>query len=312
MREGELLPVEYFHVIFTMPKEIARIAFQNKKIVYGILFKASWETLRQIGKDQKHLGAEIGALSVLHTWGQNLQHHPHVHWVIPGGGISHNGSEWIPCRKKFFLPVRILSRLFRGIFLCHLKRAFEHGELSFFGEIKYLRGPDAFRAYLAPLYKEDWFVYCRPPFGSPAQVLKYLSRYTHRVAISNYRLVDVKDGKVSFHWKDYAKGCRLRTLTLTAEEFLRRFLLHVLPSGLVRIRHFGFLANRGRKERLALCRRLLMPHDIEVRSGEEDSHKEEDHGCRICPNCKRGTMVILTCFRPGQRISIGLVRIDSS
>jgi hypothetical protein len=312
MREGELLPVQYFHVIFTMPKEIARIAFQNKKTVYGILFKASWEALYQIGKVPRFLGAKIGGVSVLHTWGQNLQHHPHVHWVIPGGGISDDGERWVSCRKQFFLPVRILSRLFRGKFLHHLKSAYESGKLSFFGEIKRLEDPEAFRVHLAPLYKEDWFVYCRPPFGSPAQVMKYLSRYTHRVAISNYRLVDVKDGKVSFYWKDYAKGCRRRTLTLTAEEFLRRFLLHVFPCGLVRIRHFGFLANRCRKEKLDLCRRLLMPHDIEVRSDHGDSFDEEEQECRVCPSCKKGSMVMIAFFDPGQEISIGPIRIDSS
>jgi hypothetical protein len=311
-RAGELLPVEYFHVIFSVPKEVASIAFQNKKTVHGILFRAAWETLRQIASNPKYLGAEIGGLLILHTWGQNLEHHPHIHCVIPGGGLSNDRSQWISCPKGFFLPVRILSRLFRGKYLHHLKKAFEQGKLSFFGDIENLKHPETFRAHLAPLYKKDWFVYCRPPFGSPAQVLKYLSRYTHRVAISNYRLVDLKEGQVSFLWKDYAKECQCRVLTLTAEEFLRRYLLHILPGGLVRIRHFGFLANRCRKEKLDLCRRLLVSQERETESNTDGLLTEEDLTCKTCPNCKIGTMILISSFGPGQIISVVTAQIDSS
>jgi hypothetical protein len=307
-REQEILPVEYFHVIFSMPKEIARIAFQNKKVVYDLLFRAVRETLREAAADPSHLGAQIGGILILHTWGQNLEHHPHVHCVIPGGGISPDGSSWIPCRKGFFLPVRLLSRLFRGKFLHHLKAAYTQKNLSFWGEIDFLGDLEAFQAYLSPLYKKDWFVFCRPPFGSSSQVLKYLSRYTHRVAISNYRIADISKGNVTFFWRDYAHGCRRRVLTLTASEFIRRFLLHVLPKGLVRIRHFGFLANRTRQNKIALCRSLLG-----VRPPESpDLLHEEIAPCRICPHCKKGTMIMVSSFSPCLSSAAATPGIDSS
>ena len=256
-READLLPVKYFHVVFTVPQEIAAIALQNKRVVYQILFRASSETLLQIAADPKHLGAQIGFHSVLHTWGQKLLHHPHVHCVVPGGGLSPNRSSWISSSGKFFLPVRVLSPVFRGKFLERLRHAYERGELTFRGSLAHLEEPAAFQARLAATYENDWIVYAKPPFGGPQQVLKYLARYTHRVAISNRRLIAFKDREVSFSWKDYANGGRRRVMTLGALEFIRRFLLHVLPKGFVRIRHYGFLANRVRRERIDLCRTLL-------------------------------------------------------
>jgi len=236
-RAEDLLPVEYFHVVFTVPDAVARIALQNKKVMYDILFKASSRTLKKIGADPKHLAARLGFIGLLHTWGQNLQHHPH------GGGFSPDGTRWISCPPGFFLPVRVLSRLFRGIFLELTRKAFQRGQLSFQGHLAPLADPDAFAAFLDPAYRKNWVVYAKPPFGGPAQVLKYLARYTHRVAISNQRLVGFHDSKVSFRWKDYAHANRPRVMTLSAIEFIGRFLLHVLPKGFVRIRHFGFLAN---------------------------------------------------------------------
>ena len=297
-RQDELLPVEYYHVVFTLPHEFAPLAQQNKKVVYDLLFRAAAETLQQVAADPKHLGAEIGCLFVLHTWGQNLDHHPHVHCIVPGGGISPDGSRWISCKPGFFLPVRILSRLFRGKFLHHLRRAFSDGKLTFHGHLAHLADPVDFRSYLAPLYEKDWVVYAKAPFGGPQHVLHYLSRYTHRVAIANSRLLSLKDGHVSFTWKDYAHGCRQRVMSLSAVEFLRRFLLHLLPKGFVRIRHYGFLANRHRAKKLGLCRQLIdVPQQISP--GEEQT--SDDHGT-ACPKCKRGTMVRILSFAPGESV----------
>jgi len=258
-RKSELLPVEYFHVVFTVPEPIARIAFYNQEVVYGILFRAAAETLLTIARDPNHLGAEIGFFAILHTWGQNLLHHPHVHCVVPGGGLSPGYERWIGCRPGFFLPVRVLSSLFRRLFLEALNTAFAGAKLQFFGEIEELKDPAKFIAYLAPVRKQQWVVYAKPPFGGPQQVLEYLGRYTHRVAISNQRLLAMDNGEVTFQWKDYRQKEKhnSRTLTLPADEFLRRFLIHILPPRFQRIRHFGFLANRYRKEKLALCRQLL-------------------------------------------------------
>ena len=257
-RQGELLPVEYFHVVFTVPEEIARIAFYNKRVVYGILFQAAAQTLLTIARDPKYLGAELGFFGILHTWGQNLLHHPHVHFVIPGGGISPD-PEWVRCRPGFFLPVRVLSRLFRRLFLAALREAFAKTQLRFFGDLKGLTDSDAFENYLTPVRSAEWVVYAKKPFGGPGKVLDYLGRYTHRVAISNNRILDISHRQVRFQWKDYRSRNkqRSRVMTLTAEEFIRRFLLHTLPAGFQRIRYFGFLANRFRKQKLDLCRRLL-------------------------------------------------------
>jgi hypothetical protein len=256
-RQAELLPTQYFHVVFTMPPAVAEIAFQNKPIVYGILFKAAAETLRAIAADPKHLGAEIGLVAVLHTWGQNLHHHPHVHCVVPGGGPSLDGTCWVSCRPGFFLPVRVLSRLYRRLFLESLQAAFETGELGFFGELAHVREPAAFAKLIGEMSQIEWVVYAKPPFGGPEQVLAYLGRYTHRVAIANSRLVAIEDGQVAFRWKDYRHHDKAKVMTLAADEFIRRFLLHTLPDGFHRIRHYGFLANGHRAAKLDLCRRLL-------------------------------------------------------
>jgi hypothetical protein len=259
-RKSELLPVEYFHVVFTVPEEVARIAFYNGEVAARILFQTAAETLLTIAGDPKHLGAAIGFFAVLHTWGQNLLYHPHVHCVVPGGGLSPGYERWVSCRPGFFLPVRVLSRLFRRLFLEALQAAFNSGELQFPGEIEALKEPSAFTIYLAPLKEKEWVVYAKPPFGGSVQALEYLGRYTHRVALSNQRILDVKDGQVTFQWKDYRSKHKQksRTMTLRADEFIRRFLIHTQPPGFQRIRHYGFLANRCRKEKLTLCRRLIV------------------------------------------------------
>ena len=256
-RARDLLPVEYFHVVFTIPPALAQIALQNKKVMYDILFKASAETLKAIAADPKHLGAELGFIGLLHTWGQPLQHHPHIHYVVPGGGLSPDGTKWVSCRPGYLLPEAVLRRLFRGKFLALTRRAFDRGELSFQGGLASLAESKDFAAHLAPTYEIEWNVYVKPPFGGPARVLKYLAGYTHRVAISNQRLLSLENGVVRFRWKDYAHGNRPRVMSLSAVEFIRRFLLHVLPKGYVHIRHFGFLANSVRGKKLSRCRELL-------------------------------------------------------
>ena len=262
-RQSELLPVEYFHVVFTLPEPISAIAFYNQAVVYRILFAAA-ETLTTLGRDSTHLGAELGFFAVLHTWGQNLLHHPHLHCVVPGGGLSPDRLRWICCPPGFFLPVRVLSRLFRRLFLQALAIAFAEGKLQFFGDLERLRDPTAFAAYLEPCRRSEWVVYAKPPFGGPRQVLAYLSRYTHRVAISNQRLVSLEAGQVTFDWKDYRHPQKTKRMTVAADEFIRRFLLHVLPPGFQRIRHFGLLANRHRQEKLSLCRKLLTTPAVEL------------------------------------------------
>ena len=258
-RQADLLPVEYYHVVFTLPEPISAIAYTNKTEIYRLLFDVTAETLTTIAADPKHLGAQIGATLVLHTWGSALTHHPHVHGIVPGGGISRNGEHWVACRRGFFLPVRVLSRLFRRRFLEELEKLHHAGRLQFFGEHAGLAEASAFRRWLAPLRSCEWVVYAKRPFAGPEAVLAYLSRYTHRVAISNRRLVAMNDDGVSFRWKDYrAKGqTRHKTMTLAPEEFMRRFLLHVLPSGFHRIRHYGLLANARRRGNLARVRALL-------------------------------------------------------
>ena len=253
-RRSELLPVEYFHVVFTLPQEIAAIAYQNKARVYDMPFRATAETLRTIAADPKHLGAEIGFIAILHTWGQNLLHHPHVHCMVPGGGLSSDVQRWIACRPGSFLPVRVLSRLFRRLFrrlfLAMLQQAFAAGSLKFHNALAELEDPGTFARYLTPTARAEWVVYAKPPFGGPERVLEYLGRYTHRVAIANSRLVEFADGQVAFRWKDYRHASRQKVMRLEAGEFVRRFLLHVLPSGFQRIRHSGWLANRSRAAKL--------------------------------------------------------------
>jgi len=256
-RKAELLPVPYFHVVFTLPAQIGAIAYQNKAKVYGLLFKAAADALITIAADSKHLGVDIGVTAVLHTWGQNLDHHPHLHCIVPGGGISPDGKSWVRCRPAFFLPVRVLSRLFRRLFLEGLQALHVAGQLQFFNYLAHLNDASAFRAYLAPLRKTEWVVYAKRPFAGPSQVLSYLARYTHRVAISNNRLVSMDGGKIRFGWKDYRDNGKRKTMTLEAGEFIRRFLLHVLPDGFHRIRHYGLFANGHRAEKLALSRKLL-------------------------------------------------------
>jgi hypothetical protein len=258
-RQADLLPVEYFHVVFTLPQQIAVVAYQNKAVVYGLLFEAAAETLKRIGGDPKHLGAEIGFTAVLHTWGQTLTHHPHVHCIVPGGGLSPDGKTWIACRPGYFLAERVLSSLFRGVFLGKLVAAYVDKRLEFFSDLAHLAEKSAFSAYLAPLWRLDWVVDCKQPFAGPEQVLRYLSRYTHRVAISDHRLVEVADDGVTFSWKDYSDSSRIKLMTLSPAEFMRRFLLHVLPDGFQRIRHYGFLANGNRQAKLARIRELLPP-----------------------------------------------------
>jgi hypothetical protein len=297
-RQSELLDCEYFHVVFTVPEEIATIAYQNKEVVYGILFRATAETLRTIAADPKHLGAEIGFFAVLHSWGSNLLHHPHLHCVVPGGGLSPDGTCWVSCRPGFFLPVRVLSRLFRRLFLEHLQNAFDSGELQFFSTLEHLRDPREFARYLTPLRNAEWVVYAKPPFAGPEQVLDYVGRYTHRVAISNNRLLDIEAGQVRFRYKDYRNQDQQKTMALSADEFIRRFLLHALPDGFQRIRYYGFLGNRYRQEKLARCRQLLrMPPAAE--SGEppqdyRDRHQElTGTSLRECPVCHRGRMFMV-------------------
>jgi len=310
-RSKELLPVSYVHVVFTLPHELSWLALQNKKVIYDLLFRASAATLLEIAADPKHLGAEIGFLSVLHTWGQNLQHHPHIHCVIPSGGLSPDHQHWIHPRYAFFLPVKVLSRVLRGKFIAGLKRAFRHGELAFPGSLHSLAGEKAFHAFLRPLFRKDWVVYAKRPFGGPEHVLHYLARYTHRVAISNHRLVSVADGKVAFRWKDYAHGSKQRKMILTAEEFLRRFMLHVLPRGFVRIRFSGFLANRHRKELLPLCQWLL---ESAPPQRSEAAVSSEPKPTWLCPHCG-GPMVLiekLTAQQISRRSAGRRVLVDSS
>src|SRR5205085_5602989 len=255
-RRLDLLPVPYFHVVFTVPALVAAIALQNKTVVYDILFNAAAETIRVISADPKHLGAETGMIALLHTWGQTLTHHPHVHCIVPGGGLASDG-RWIGCRPAFFLPVRVLSRLYRRLFLERLRAAFDKGELEFFGNLVGLIEASAFTRYIAPLHKIEWNVYAKRPFGGPKQVLEYLGRYTHRVAIANSRLIACENGRVHFRWKDYRADNHSKVMTLEADEFMRRFLLHVLPKGFRRIRHIGFLANSCRTAKLATIRAAL-------------------------------------------------------
>ena len=297
-RQAELMPVPYFHVVFTLPAPAAEIAFQNKGTVYAILFKAAAETLRTIAADPKHLGAEIGTVAVLHTWGQTLQHHPHIHCVVPGGGLSPDGSRWIACRPGFFLPVRVLSRLFRRLFVEQLQGAFERGELGFFGDLAGLAHPAAFARRIADLRRDAWVVYAKRPFGGPEQVLAYLGRYTHRVAIANSRLVSVTDTAVTFRWRDYRHHGKAKVMTLDAQEFIRRFLLHTLPDGFHRIRHYGFLANGHRAHKLALCRTLLVAAPAATPTQPmDDRSRTAAAAFDLCPRCG-GSMVTLAGLTP--------------
>jgi hypothetical protein len=291
-RSEDLLPVPYFHVVFTLPHDLSALALQNKKLLYDLLFDATADTLMEIAADPKHLGAKIGFLAVLHTWGQNLQHHPHLHCVVPAGGLPPDHSRWIRAPTSFFLPVRVLSKVFRGKFVDGLKRLFRANKLALHGSLQPLADSKQFRKFLRQLFRNDWVVYAKRPFRGPEYVLQYLARYTHRVAISNHRLIAHEDGKVSFRYKDYAHGGKKRKMTVTADEFLRRFLLHVLPRGLVRIRHFGFLANRSRSRLLAICRQLLS--DAPLARSPTCVAPPQREWC--CPSCG-GAMIIVERLR---------------
>ena len=301
-REAELLPVPYFHVVFSLPAKIADIAYQNKAAIYDILFKASAETMITIAADPKHLGARIGVLSVLHTWGSALNHHPHVHMIVPGGGISLDGARWVACRPDFLLYVGVLSRLFRRLVLEKLTAAHSAGELQFFSRHAALANTRAFAAYLAPLRNSKWVVYCKRPFAGPEQVLRYLARYTHRVAISNRRLLSLDDKSVTFKWKDYRLEGRERyqVMTLTTHEFIRRFLMHVLPAGFHRIRYYGLLASGKRADNVARARELLtlpiIPVDaIKAANTNADQPQTPEHRCPCCG----GRMIIIERFERG-------------
>jgi hypothetical protein len=304
-RQADLLPVEYYHVVFTLPAPISAIAYYNKAVIYRILFEVAAETLTTIAADPKHLGAQIGATLVLHTWGSAMTHHPHVHGIVPGGGLSPDGERWVACRRGFFLPVRVLSRLFRRRFLEELAKAHQNGQLRFFGECISLADAAAFKRWLAPLRKIEWVVYAKPPFAGPKAVLAYLSRYTHRVAISNRRLIRVDEQGVTFRWKDYRRSghARRKTMRVSADEFMRRFLLHVLPDGFHRIRHYGLLANAGRREHLAKIRALLKGDVANVPSPAADVAGTTDSMpptfvCRCCG----GVMSVIETFLRGQLI----------
>jgi len=309
LRLAELLPVPYFHVVFTLPEQIAAIAFYNKEAIYSLLFRAVSETLLTIARDPKHLGAEIGFFAVLHTWGQNLLLHPHLHCVVPGGGLTSDG-EWRSCLPGFFLPVAVLRQLFRRLFLEALSKAHADGELHFYGDLEYLRDASALTRYLAPLYDADWVVYAKAPFGGPQQVIEYLGRYTHRVAISNHRLVALEDGKVCFRWKDYRDETQ-KVMALPAEEFIRRFLLHALMPGFQRIRYFGLFANCHRKRKLQICRERLAHPVLDLLPCPADYRDLyaalTGKNLRLCPECGIGTMVRIEILAPCRDL-----RMDSS
>ncbi len=310
-RRAEILDCEYFHVVFTVPDDVAAIALQNKAQVYGILFRATAETLRTIAADPQHLGAEIGFFAVLHTWGQTLVHHPHLHCVVPGGGLSPDSTRWVACRPGFFLPVRVLSRLFRRLFLQGLQAAYDAGTLRLVGSLESLRDRPAWTGALAAVQQTEWVVYAKRPFAGPQQVVDYVGRYTHRVAIANHRLLDIDDGQVRFTYKDYRADPpdSSKTMTLAATEFIRRFLLHVLPTGFHRIRYYGFLGARHRREKLSRCRQLLgsttsltTPPDATSPTDYRDRVETlTGISLRVCPACHHGEMIIVERLVPARR-----------
>jgi hypothetical protein len=289
-RRRELLPTPYVHVVFTLPPQLALLALQNKKVIYGLMLRASAETLLTVARNPRHLGAEIGFFSVLHTWNQKLQLHPHVHCVVPAGGLSHDHARWIRSHPRFFLPLAVLRRVFRGKFVAGLKSAFERRQLHLAGELAPLTHPKSFAAWLRPLFRKDWIVYSKPPFGGPDYVLHYLGRYTHRVAISNHRLVSFQDGQVTFRWRDSAHNNEQKLMTLSLDEFLRRFLLHLLPKSFVRIRHFGFLASRRRAQLLPLCFAALDSASAQAETATSTAQDISPNW--FCPKCG-GPMAIV-------------------
>jgi hypothetical protein len=303
-RSEDLLPIQYFHVVFTIPSELNPLVSMNRNVMYDLLFRSVSETLLELASDQKHLGARIGAIGILHTWGQNIMDHPHIHCIVTGGGLSIDGSHWVSCRKRFFIHVKVMSAVFSGKFLDHLKHCFKRGALVFPGSISHLKELDDFESFRKQFYKKDWVVYCKPPFDGPKGVLQYLGRYTHRIAISNNRILANRDGNVSFLWRDYADDNRQKTMTLKADEFIRRFLLHVLPPRYVRIRHFGLLANRNRKDAIALCRKFL-GSGITVTKENARQESWQEQLLRICgidvtacPVCQKGRMCRIETLLP--------------
>jgi hypothetical protein len=303
-RGEDLLPIEYFHVVFTLPSELNPLVSMNRKVLYDLLFRSVSETLTELAKDPNHLGAMVGVIGILHTWGQNLMDHPHIHCIVTGGGLSSDGGRWVSSRKGFFIPVRVISALFKGKFLDLLKKCFQSNALEFPDCIRHLKPPEDFERFRRQLYRKKWVVYCKPPFDGVQGVLQYLSRYTHRIAISNNRILSIRNGDVSFLWRDYADQNRQKTMTLKAEEFIRRFLLHVLPSRFVRIRHFGLLANRKRKNAITLCRKILGDGNTVT---QPDTTKEtwQEQLLRICgidvtlcPVCQKGRMCRVALLLP--------------
>jgi hypothetical protein len=304
-RGQDLLPVEYFHVVFTVPSELNPLFIMNPRVMFNLLFQSASETLVELADNPKHLGARIGFMVILHTWGQNLMDHPHVHCVVTGGGLSPD-NRWVSCRKGFFLPVRVMSALFRGKFLDHLKRSFEDEDLIFPGSIGHLKDPRTFEVFRRRFYHKKWVVYCKSPFDGAEGVLQYLGRYTHRIAISNNRILKLQDGEVSFRWRDYSDSDKQKTMTVKAQEFIRRFLLHVLPHRYVRIRHFGLLSNRNRKDDIALCRKLL-ENAMTVTTEKDKQETWQEQLLRICgidvtacPVCKKGRMLTVEFLPPSR------------
>jgi hypothetical protein len=300
----DLLPIEYFHVVFTLPSELNPLVSMNRKVLYDLLFRSVSETLTQLANDPKHLGAAIGGIAILHTWGQNLMDHPHLHCIVTGGGLSSDTSRWVSCRKGFFIPVRVMSALFKGKFLDLLKKCFQSDKLVFPDPIRHLKPSEDFERFRTKLYRQKWVLYCKPPFDGVKGVLQYLGRYTHRIAISNNRILAIRNGEVSFLWRDYADHNRQKTMTLKAEEFIRRFLLHVLPSRFVRIRHFGLLANRKRKNTISLCRKILGEGKTvtQQNAGKETWQEQLFRICGIdvtlCPVCHKGRMCMVALLLP--------------
>jgi hypothetical protein len=316
-RQADLLPVEYFHIVFSIPAQLAVLAYQNKTVVYGLLFRAVADTLRQIAADPQRLGVKIGFLAVLHSWGQTLEHHPHIHCVVPGGGIALDGQRWIYCRRGFFLPVRVLSSRFRRVFLEQLHELYRAGKLKFFSQLSELSNPAEWKRFWLEQRRRKWVVYAKRPFGGPQQVLDYLGRYTHRVAISNNRLLELNDSQVTFRWKDYRDHNRLKNMTLTSDEFIRRFLLHVLPKGFQRIRQYGFLSNSSRAGMLARCRALLaVPAGdaFHVVFKDWKTHYQGVTGESLdcCPLCRQGRMMHMATLLAGQQWHPSIAPIDSS
>ena len=303
-RSEDLLPIPYFHVVFTIPSELNPLVSMNRKVLYDLLFRSVSETLTKLANDPKHLGAEIGSIGILHTWGQNLMDHPHIHCIVTGGGLSSDRGRWVSCRKGFFIPVRVISALFKGKFLDLLKTYFQSDALVFPDRIRHLKPPGDFERFRSQLYHQKWVVYCKPPFDGAQGALQYLGRYTHRIAISNNRILNIRNGDVSFLWRDYADQNRQKIMTLKADEFIRRFLLHVLPSRYVRIRHFGLLANRKRKDTIALCRKILRDTQTTTKQNttKETWQKQLLRICGIdvtlCPVCQKGRMCRITLLLP--------------